>query len=162
MEAYRRARVAHHGARNVSDAVFARSGCGVSKLLCPPGAIPEIQAQECRREPAVSGRGNGLDARGGESAEVGIAQAGRIASPGRAAGPGDPLARCRGALPRQFLRRGGDVLDANHASRGGRGCGPDAFGDSLDRRENPQSETLSRTPEVPASAATVSCTAAEG
>src|SRR5207237_7895940 len=85
----------------------------------------------------------------------------RIAPQSGAAGPRDPLARCRRALSREFLRGGRDVLAADRTALGGRRPGTHAPGHALDRGEDPQSQTLSRTPQIPAPAATVSCTAPE-
>src|SRR5207249_5516909 len=53
--------------------------------------------------------------------EVGPTQNRRIAPQGGAAGSGDLLARCCGALLREFLRGGRDVVAADRTALGG--CG---------------------------------------
>src|SRR5882762_5925649 len=92
--------------RNLSHPVPAGPGCGVSWFLCPPCPLPTIQGEEQLREPAVSRCGGGLGAWGCAFAEARRTQARGIAPESQTSGPGDALARCRGALPCQFLRAG--------------------------------------------------------
>src|ERR1700687_418989 len=159
VEAHLWTRVALAGACDLSDTVLARSGSGVSQLLRPTRPLPALQAQEQLREPALSGRGGRLGSGARQCAEARGPQARRIAARSRTAGPGDALARCRGALLREFLRTSSDRVAADHAARGGCGPGTDPPGNAVERGEDSQSAALSRPAEVPAPAAALSCAA---
>src|SRR5437868_15525937 len=63
---------------------------------------------------------------------------------------------------REFLRGGRDVVAADRAALGGCRPGTHAPGHALDWGEDPQSQTLSRTPQIPAPAAALPGTSAEG
>jgi hypothetical protein len=161
VEAYAGTRMALSGSLNLFHAVPARSGYGISQLLCLPRPLPAVKAQKRIGRSALSVCRGSLGPGGRESAQARYAQTCRIAPQGRTAETADALSRCSGTVPCELLRPLARAAAADHASRGGGRSGSQASGHALNGGEDCQPQALSSAFEIHAPATAVPIAAAK-